>query len=124
MGARAEPWRERVNAQSGNGDNNGGKWPECGLCSLHSQMDLLSEAASRGLAIRISHSLDSDFSFSRFRFLILPIQISHSPDSDFSFCLLDKKQLGDGHANGRLLLGMTVMLAWSNRCVPLNKLNC
>ena len=102
MGARAEPWRERVNAQSGNGDNNGGKWPECGLCSLHSQMDLLSEAASRELAIRISHS----------------------PDSDFSFCLLDKKQPGDVHANGRLLLGMTVMLAWSNRCVPLNKLNC
>ena len=34
---------ERVNAQSGNGDNNGGKWPECGPGSLHS-MDLLSEA--------------------------------------------------------------------------------
>ena len=33
---------ERVNAQSGNGDNNGGKWPECGLCSRH-PMDLLSE---------------------------------------------------------------------------------
>ena len=50
---------------------------------------------------------------SQFGFLILPIQIS-----------LDKKQLGDVHANGRLFLGMTVMLAWSNRCVPLNKLNC
>ena len=49
---------ERVNAQSGNGDNNGGKWPECGAGSLHS-MDLLSEArgASQG------NNLNSQFSF-------------------------------------------------------------
>ena len=42
---------ERVNAQSGNGDNNGGKWPECGAGSLHS-MDLLSEA--RGGRARVT----------------------------------------------------------------------
>ena len=58
---------ERVNAQSGNGDNNGGKWPECGLCSLH-PMDLLSEARGseegrqpEAVTILISHSQeDSD----------------------------------------------------------------
>ena len=98
MGARAEPWRERVNAQSGNGDNNGGKWPECGLCSLH-PMDLLSELGTEG--ILISHSEDDD---------------SHSEEAFQSSV--------DVHANGCLLLRMTVMLAWSNRCVPLNKLNC
>ena len=50
---------ERVNAQSGNGDNNGGKWPECGLCSLH-PMDLLSEL---GEPILISHSEEEDSGF-------------------------------------------------------------
>ena len=64
---------------------------------------------SSGEGILISHSeSDSDF----------------EEDSEEAFQSVPLSRLiGDMQANGCLLLRMTVMLAWSNRCVPLNKLN-
>ena len=71
----------------------------------------LLSALSDGPIVRAK--AERDFSFLILR--ILTILILRSLHSVLSV---------DVHANGCLLLRMTVMLAWSNRCVPLNKLNC